>query len=52
VGRKVVMDEELTAHEEERHVMDGPDEEKEACIIPQAVTYSCRKGKLVFRKSD
>jgi hypothetical protein len=39
------MDEELAVHKEERHVMDGPDEEEEACIIPQAITYSCVKKK-------
>jgi hypothetical protein len=29
-----VMDEELAIHKEERHVVDSPNEEEEACIIP------------------
>lgn len=46
------MDEELAVHKEEGYVMDGPDKEEEACIIPQAVTYSCRKGgKLLFKSA-
>jgi len=45
------MNEELAIHEEEWHIMDRPDEEEEARIIPQTVTYSCGKIKL-FLEND
>ena len=43
------MDEELSVHQEEWNVMDGPDEEEKSSIVPETVSNSfvdVRKGVL------
>jgi hypothetical protein len=36
-----MMNKKLAAHEEERQIMDSPDEQEEARVVPQAITYGC-----------
>ena len=42
MGWKVVMNEELTVHQEEGEVVDCPDEEEESSVVPETISDSCR----------
>jgi hypothetical protein len=35
-----MMDEELSVHQEEWNVMDGPDEEEKSSVVPETVSNS------------
>lgn len=40
--RKVVVDEQLTVHEEEGEVVDKPDDNEEAGVVPETVQDGCK----------
>jgi hypothetical protein len=39
-----VMDEKLSVHEEERNVVNAPDEHEESGVIPESIAHSYREG--------
>lgn len=42
MGWQVMMNEELTAHQEERNIMNSPNEEEESCVVPETVADGIR----------
>ena len=40
MGREVVMDEQLSVHQEEWDVVHSPNDEEEPCVVPQPVAHS------------
>jgi hypothetical protein len=49
---EVVVDEELTAHEEEREIMIRPSDGEEASVIPKPVANSCVMNMLRLGRNE
>lgn len=47
VRGQIMMNEQLSVHQEEWEVVDGPNNEEESSVIPQAVANSCNIIQLI-----
>jgi hypothetical protein len=41
MGRQIMMDEELSIHEEEWEVVDSPNDKEESGVVPETIANGC-----------